>query len=70
MTTQQAIADETGLSQSTISKIFSGYPVGKRVALRFEALTGTEWVKFLTMPPDDIKTKLTAAMSDRKQQAA
>jgi len=62
---QIELAQKLGMSQGHLSDILNGKKlVGREIAKKFEAATGTRWVEFLDMPGEEIEKTLETAFDE------
>jgi len=59
---QIEIAKKTGISQSQVSRIFNGKPIGKDTARKLSKITGIKWNEIIAMEPEKIKRYLIGSL--------
>lgn len=60
---QVEISEKTGISQSQISKIFKGKPIGKTTAKTLGEKMGIKWHDVFAMSPDEIRDCLIKSLT-------
>jgi len=61
---QFEIARITNISQSQVSKILNGKPIGKTTAKKLSKVTGEKWNNIIIMKPEEIKRILDKTLKE------